>query len=127
MAPGVLADDMVRILFAAGLVLFARPAWGQVEYLRHGKGGTPYEAIYGAYLSVQRSVIWKGHKLLLCPKLKKIKLFDMKADPKEMKDLAADTSKAALRKELFAKLLELQKETGDKLDLKKVYPALSGA
>ena len=36
---------MVRILFAAGLVLFARQAWGQVEYLRHGKGGTPWEEV----------------------------------------------------------------------------------
>ena len=41
-----------------------------------------------------------------------------------MKDLAASTESKPIIKRLFARFLELQKETGDGLDLKGVFSDL---
>ena len=89
-----------------------------------GKDVMPYEAIYGGYLGVQRSVKQDGCKLILYPKIAKIRLFNLREDPHEMNDLADDPRSGPLIKRLFAKLLQLQKETGDELDLKSVFPGL---
>ena len=86
-----------------------------------GKGR---DAIYGAYLEAQRMVTYGDYKLILYPKEKVRRLYNIKRDPKEMLDLAGDGSMPIMR-ELFAKLLELQKEVGDKLDVKTVYPELA--
>ena len=83
-----------------------------------------YDALYGAYLSVQRSVTIGTDKLILYPKIKKALLFDLAADPNEMNDRADDQAKRPLIKKLFARLLELQKEMGDTLDVESVYPEL---
>ncbi len=82
------------------------------------------KAVYGAYIDFQRSVTADGHKLLLFPKIKKVQLFDMRADPEEMHDISARPGATATMKTLFGKLLELQKQAGDSLDLKPLYPDL---
>ena len=41
-----------------------------------------------------------------------------------MKDLSKNKGSTAIMKKLFSKLLELQKEAGDTLDLNKTYPEL---
>jgi len=84
----------------------------------------PYEAIYGAYLQVQRMVAYGDHKLILYPQIAKARLYNIKDDPQEMNDLADEPKSKAIVKNLFARLLDLQKETGDKLDLNAVYPEL---
>jgi hypothetical protein len=48
----------------------------------------------------------------------------LRNDPNEMTDLSTRSKHAARVKRLFARLLELQKQTGDTLDLKRVYPDL---
>ena len=48
----------------------------------------PYEAIYGAYLDLQRSVRTERYKLILYPQANKARLFDLQADPEEIHDLA---------------------------------------
>jgi arylsulfatase A-like enzyme len=121
-----LQDAMATSLELAGAPDRDYVDFKSLKPILDGKASTPYDAIYGGYLSVARSVIWKGHKLLLYPKLKVAKLFDMKADPLEIKDLAADPSKKALMKELFGKLLELQKQMGDKVKLSETYKGLAG-
>jgi hypothetical protein len=83
-----------------------------------------YEAIYGAYLSVQRMVSKDGMKLILYPNVPKALLFDLKNDPLEMTDLSGDPERSATMKSLFATFLALQKETGDKLDAKSTFPQL---
>ena len=50
--------------------------------------------------------------------------FDLQEDPNEMKDLAGDLHYQPIMKKLFARLLALQLETGDELDLKAVFPKL---
>ena len=86
-----------------------------------GKG---LDAVYGAYLDLQRAVIHDGWKLILYPDAKVTKLFHLAEDPQEMKDLAADPAMAGRKKALFAKFLELQKRYQDKLKLEPVFPEL---
>ena len=65
------------------------------------------------------------HKLILYPQAKLALLFDLAADPLEMNDLSSRAESQPLKKQLFARLLELQKETGDPLDLAGLYPDLA--
>ncbi|MEE2885910.1 MAG: sulfatase-like hydrolase/transferase [Planctomycetota bacterium] len=83
-----------------------------------------YEAIYGGYLAVQRSVVKGKHKLILYPKIQRARLYDLAADPHEMEDLAGREQYGPLMKELFAELLKLQPSTGDELDLTKSFKHL---
>lgn len=82
-----------------------------------------YESIYGAYLELQRSVTHDGWKLIAYPKAGVLRLYHLTDDPQEMQDLAADPQQAERKSALFARLLALQKELGDKLDLRATFPA----
>ena len=82
------------------------------------------DAIYGAYLMKQRAVISDGFKLILYPEGKVARLYNLKDDPQEMHDLAAKPEQLATMKRLFGKLLKLQKEFDDPLDLTTIYPEL---
>ncbi len=122
-SPIYLQDVMATALDLAGA---RRPAHVQFESLMPMLKGQPggLDAVYGTYVDFQRMVVADGHKLLLFPKIKKAQLFDMAADPEEMKDISGEPGAAAKMKSLFGKLLDLQKEAGDRLDLKAVYPEL---
>lgn len=85
-------------------------------------GKSPYEAIYGGYLEKQRSVRTDRYKLIVYPEAKRLRLYDLQNDPLEMTDLAQDSSKQTVIRELFAKLQQLQKETNDTLDLTALKP-----
>ncbi|MEL6111079.1 MAG: sulfatase-like hydrolase/transferase [Planctomycetota bacterium] len=76
---------------------------------------SPYEAIYGAYLTKQRSIRTKTHKLILYPSANIVRLYDLVADPHEMNDIAADNR--PLVEELFGKLQTLQTEMKDEVAL----------
>jgi len=122
--PVYLQDIMPTTLELAGV---ARPEHVQFKSLMpliSGEKTTPYDAIYGAYLDVQRSVKQNGYKLILYPAIAKARLYNLNDDPREMNDLAGDPASKPIMKRLFARLLELQQETGDQLDLKSVYPQL---
>lgn len=124
-APVYLQDIMPSTLELAGV---EKP--GHVEFkslfpLISGERDSNYDAIYGGYLQLQRMVTWGDYKLILYPKAKKSLLFDIKQDPMELKDLSGDEQHQATAKRLFARLLELQKETGDSLDLTVVFPELN--
>lgn len=80
------------------------------------------EAVYGAYLDLQRAVIHDGWKLILYPKAKVARLYHLSQDPSELKDLAEDPARKETTQRLFRRLLALQKEFGDKLDLTAVFP-----
>jgi len=91
--------------------------------LLEGSGKSHYDAIYGAYeLGTQRAVIVGKDKLILYPKGKVSLLYDLEKDPLEKSPIPDSPASAALKKRLFAKLLDLQKENGDPLDLAAVYP-----
>ena len=124
-SPIYLQDTMATALELAGA---ERPDHVQFENLlpmliKGKKGGL--DAVYGAYVDVQRAVTSDGFKLLLFPKIKKAQLFDMNADPEEMFDISEKAGSEGKMRTLFGKLLKLQKEAGDTLDLKPLYPELA--
>ena len=83
-----------------------------------------YDAIYGAYLEGQRAVTLGNHKLILYPRAKKVLLFDLEKDPQEMVDLSDKPESQPVIRKLYARLLDLQKETGDALDLSVAFGEL---
>ena len=63
-------------------------------------------------------------KLILYPQVNKARLYNISEDPFERNDLAGNTKPAPRVKRLFARLLALQKQMGDKVDLKAAFPEL---
>lgn len=122
-APIYLQDAMPTTLELAGIEIPEHVDFQSLLPVLDGQPST-HDAIYGAYLQLQRSVRTDRHKLIVYPKANVVKLFDMVADPYEMNDLAAKTGSAELKKQLFGKLLDLQSQLGDKLDLRKTFPEL---
>ena len=89
-----------------------------------GRRSENYDAIYGAYLALQRAVTEGDYKLIAYPEIARLRLYNLKEDPLETRDLAEDHGHRRVVKRLFARLLELQKETGDELDIKSIWPKL---
>jgi arylsulfatase A-like enzyme len=85
--------------------------------LLHG-GDTPvHDAVYCRYIDFQRSIRNKTHKLIVYPKINRVQLFDVAADPWEIHDLVDDASLSGVKKELFARLRKYQAQLGDPLVL----------
>ena len=84
-----------------------------------------YEAIYAGYMKSQRMITKDGFKLILYPTIKKILLYDLRSDPNEMHNLAEKPEQKYRLQLLFAKLLQLQEQTGDTLDLRPNFPKLA--
>lgn len=82
----------------------------------------PYEAIYGSYLDRQRSITHDGWKLIVYPKAEAVRLYHLAEDPLETVDIAASPLHAERRAELFARLLSLQHDLGDTVDLTHFRP-----
>ena len=122
--PVYLQDIMPSTLELAGVAKPDHVQFNSLMSLIKGKAKRPYDAIYGGYLNVARMVTQDGYKLLLFPKVKKVFLFNLKKDPQEMQSLADERKYQKRMKRLFAKLLQLQKQMGDELDLKAIYPDL---
>jgi choline-sulfatase len=76
-----------------------------------------YASIYGGYLQLQRAVIDGGYKLIVYPEAKVVRLYHVAKDPHEMRDLAGDPQHAGTTRRLFDRLIELQRELGDALEL----------
>ena len=76
-----------------------------------------YPAVYGAYLRLQRSVTVDGWKLIVYPKAQVVRLYNLNEDPQELTDLASSPEQAKHIGALFDRLIELQGELNDDLDL----------
>ncbi len=84
-----------------------------------------YDAIYGCYLAnLQRMVRVGDWKLIVYPKAKVVRLFNLADDPQEMHDLAADAHHKERIRDLFARLVKLQRQMDDSLDLRSAFPGL---
>lgn len=91
--------------------------------LIRGGGMDQSPAIYAAYApDRQRAVIDGNLKLILYPEDHTQLLFDLEKDPLEMNPLA---DRLADKKRLFRRLLDLQKQLGDPLDLRPSFPDLN--
>jgi len=78
-----------------------------------GRADAHRDALFTSYTTVQRAIRDGRWKLIVYPQINKTQLFDLQADPIEMKDLAADPAHAAEVKRLTALLREHQKQAGD--------------
>lgn len=113
-----LQDVMPTALELAGATRPSHVFFHSLLSLLNGERRTSYyDAIYGAYLELQRAVVHDGWKLIAYPEAGVVRLYDLKADPLEMHDLAADPSHASRKIELLKRLRGLQKELGDKVEL----------
>ena len=92
-----------------------------LPFIRGESRESSYDAIYGAYLDVQRMISWEDYKLILYPKISRARLYHLRDDPNEMHDLAQSADHQPILKRLFRRLLELQKEVGDELDLNEAF------
>ena len=124
-APIYLQDVHATTLELAGVKQTGQVEFHSVMPLLRGKSKKhAYDAVYGAYLDAQRSVTMDNYKLILYPQIQKIRLFNIIDDPLEIKDLAHDPKQEKRIASLYARLLKLQKQMDDKLDLKAAYPKL---
>ena len=131
--PGVKAGQQItqpiylQDIMATALEIAGAPHPPEVEFQSllpalHGQATPARDSIYGAYLELQRAIIHDGWKLIAYPKAKILRLYHTAADPDEMQDLAADPTQAGRLRSLFQRLLGLQKNLGDALDLKSLEP-----
>ncbi len=120
-----LQDVMATALEIGGV---AKPSYIEFNsFLSLAKGErkeSHYDAIYGAYLTVQRMIRKDGYKLLVYPEIDKVLLYNLNEDPEEMNDLAADPAQKERIKTLFSGLMQLQKDLDDTLDLSGLYAKL---
>ena len=87
-----------------------------------GKAEGVRDTIFLGYKGFQRSVRRGQWKLIRYPEVNKTQLFDLAADPREIKDLAGDPAQAGRVKELMALLAAEQKKFGDTLPLEVANP-----
>jgi arylsulfatase A-like enzyme len=122
-APIYLQDAMATSLALAGM-----PKPQHVDFhniLPLAKGETeksPYRDIYGAYLDAQRSITRGNLKLLAYPGVPLLRVYNLKKDPFERKDLAKTKRGQKVIELLFPELLKLQKQMNDELDLLDAFP-----
>ena len=116
-APVYLQDIMPTTLQLAGIAKPDHVEFHSLLPLIRGEKEQSYDAIYNCYLALQRSITEDGFKLMVYPKAKSIKLFDLKNDPSEQHDLSADPAYAKKKQQLFAMLEKWQKKVGDQLVL----------
>lgn len=117
-APIYLQDVMATTLDLAGVKKPEHVEFQSLLPLIRGESTqATAEPVYGAYLRLQRAVIEDGMKLVVYPKAGVVRLFNLKADPEEMNDLAEVPEMQGKREALLAKLKEVQAAMGDQLDL----------
>ncbi|QDU21067.1 sulfatase-like hydrolase/transferase [Urbifossiella limnaea] len=73
------------------------------------------EVVFGAYRDVQRSVRTERWKLIRYPKIGRTQLFDLHADPDELRDLSTDPAHAAALREMTDRLSAEQRAWADPL------------
>ena len=88
-----------------------------------GKQEKVRDVVFGAYRQFQRCVRTDSWKLIRYPHINRTQLFDLKADPDETKDLAADPAFADKVKEMTKRLVDQQKLHGDTQPLSTDKPA----
>ena len=78
---------------------------------------TNYPEVYGAYKDLQRMIRIDDYKLIVYPYAGVRRLFNLATDPEEMFDLASKQEQQDRLESMFEKLIDLQVEMGDTLNL----------
>ncbi len=114
--PVYLQDIMPTALELAGVEKPKHVQFNSLLPLLDG-GKSPYQTIYGAYLQLQRSIRTDRFKLIVYPKANVVRLYDVRNDPLEIKNLAGDPEHSKTVEGLFRDLKTLQQQLNDSLDL----------
>ncbi|MFN9295894.1 MAG: choline-sulfatase, partial [Planctomyces sp.] len=64
--------------------------------------------------------------LILYPGIGVSLLYDLAADPEELRDLSGESGALGVKRRLFERLLQEQRVMGDALDLRVKFPELTG-
>lgn len=112
-----LQDVSATIMDLAGVEKPERTVFNSLMPYINKDTASSYSAIYSSYLDLQRMVRTDSHKLIVYPKLKKVLLFDLENDPHELKDQSENLAYKKIKEDLSEKLLQLQKEFNDPLDI----------
>ena len=118
-----LQDAMATTLDLAGIPKPAHVFFNSVAGLARGtQTESVYPAIYGAYINSQRMIKKDGFKLIVYPEAKRLKLFNLREDPDETRDLSAQAEYQAKLHSLFEELVALQTQMNDRLDIRALAP-----
>ncbi|WP_096430737.1 sulfatase-like hydrolase/transferase [Labilibaculum antarcticum] len=125
------AEVYLQDIMASSIELAGLPKPEYIEFnslmslARGEQTKSNYSAIYGCYKpDLQRMIRTEGFKLIVYPHGKVLRLYDLNKDPKEMHDLASNPEYKEKIKDLFTKLVALQKDMDDPLDLTKIFTSL---
>lgn len=120
--PVYIQDLMPSSLALAGAAVPDEVEFKSLLPLMKDPAAPHYAAIYGAYQpKSQRMVVKDGMKLILYPRIKRVLLFNLNDDPRELRDLADDPGRQATIKALYGELKKQQQVVGDELDLDAYY------
>lgn len=111
--PIYLQDAMATSLELAGVQKPNFVEFKSVIPLMRNFNEKSYDAIYGAYTGTQRMIIVGDWKLIVYPKLKKNKLFNLANDPLEIKNLALNPKYAKKLKEILTALEKMMDQQND--------------
>lgn len=93
--------------------------------IRDAKKASPYQSIYGCYeKTLQRMIRVGDMKLMVYPHVKRLRLYDLAADPLELDDLCGNPQYWPGMRKLFKRLVKLQRDMDDKLDLSDYFPEM---
>lgn len=82
--------------------------------IREETDKSPHDAIYAAYLGLQRAIIWNDLKLIHYPEADTHKLFDLKKDPLELENLINSPGYFSQREELVRLLAKHESSLKEK-------------
>jgi choline-sulfatase len=111
--PVYLQDIMPTSLQLAGAEVPSYVQFKSLLPLLRGESQTHYDAVYGAYMKLQRMVRVGDMKLIWYPQPCVFLLFDLAQDPHELRNLADDPAHKETLARLKRRLAELQKEMND--------------
>ncbi|MDX9867208.1 MAG: sulfatase-like hydrolase/transferase [Kiritimatiellia bacterium] len=113
--PVYLQDIMPTTLELAGCPVPPQVRFRSLLPLLAGQRETQYEAVYGAYMRLQRMVRSGDMKLIWYPACDTFLLFNLADDPHELNNLAAEPAHAATLARLKRLLASMQQEMEDPL------------
>lgn len=117
-------DLMPTVLELANTAVPAHVEFKSFKLLLEGKSGAKTEdAVYGGILNLQRMIRTQNYKMMIYPKAKKVRLYDIKNDPSELHDIAGVPQSKAIVDSLFSRLRAMQGQLNDKIDILTAYHA----
>ncbi len=113
--PVYLQDILPTSLELAGATVPPHIQFKSLLPLIRGKSTSHYDAVYGAYMKLQRMVRVGDKKLIWYPQPDVCLLFDLATDPNETRNLADDPAQRETLIALKRRLVALQKSMNDPL------------